>query len=91
MSCQEAGEAGERYLQAAWDILVKMGIKESSVSSELLFGKPGEALTAHASSVDVTMLYIGRRDRSSISEVLLGSVCGDIIHRCRRSTIVLVC
>lgn len=63
---------------------------KEKIDSSILFGKPDETLAAHADSFAATMCYIGRRDRLKIAEVLLGSVCGDIIHRCRDKTIVLV-
>lgn len=91
MTCQEASQAGERYLQAAKEALVNLGGDASCISKNLLFGKPAEALATHARSIDATMLYIGRRDRSNISQVLLGSVCGDIMQRYRDKTVVLVC
>lgn len=90
LDCQQMSETGFKYMQEAEDILVKEGVEKSKIVATILFGKPGEALTKHAQSFGATMCYIGRRDRSKIAEVLLGSVCADFIHRCRERTIVLV-
>ncbi len=88
--CQQMSETGYGYMQKAEDILVKAGVEKSKIVATVLFGKPGETLTKHAQSFGATMCYVGRRNRSKIAEVLLGSVSGDFIHRCRERTIVLV-
>jgi nucleotide-binding universal stress UspA family protein len=88
--CQQMNETGNQYTREAEEILTKGGVGKTKIASSLLFGKPGEALTEHAQSFGATMCYIGRRDRSKIAEVLLGSVCGDFVQRCREKTIVLV-
>jgi nucleotide-binding universal stress UspA family protein len=90
VDCRQASELGYRYMQEAEDILVQSGLDKDKIDSTILFGKPGETLVAHARSFAATMCFIGRSDRSKLAEVLLGSVCGDIIQRCRDKTIVLV-
>jgi nucleotide-binding universal stress UspA family protein len=84
------GETGNKYMREAEDLMVKGGVEKTKIVATLLFGKPGETLTEHAASFGATMCYIGRRDRSKIAEVLLGSVCGDFVQRCRGKTVVLV-
>lgn len=90
MSCQEASDVGYNNLKEAEELLVKEGVDASKIATMLLFGRPGETLTAYAQSYGATLCYIGRRNRSKIAEVLLGSVSGDIIHRCRKTTLALV-
>ncbi len=90
IDCQKMSETGYQYMQRAEDILVKAGVAKSKIVATVLFGKPGETLTKHAQSFGATMCYVGRRNRSKIAEVLLGSVSGDFINRCRERTIVLV-
>jgi nucleotide-binding universal stress UspA family protein len=87
---QKMSETGYQYMQEAEDILVKAGVEKSKIVATVLFGKPGETLAKHAQSFGATICYVGRRDRSKIAEVLLGSVSGDFINRCRERTIVLV-
>jgi nucleotide-binding universal stress UspA family protein len=89
-SCRKASDEGYGYLKEAEELLVKEGVDESKIVTMLLFGRPGETLTSYAQSIRATMCYIGRRDRSRFAEVLLGSVSGDIINRCRQTTVVLV-
>jgi nucleotide-binding universal stress UspA family protein len=88
--CQQMAETGNKYMREAEDLMVKGGVEKTKIVATLLFGKPGETLTEHAGSFGATMCYIGRRDRSKIAEVLLGSVCGDFVQRCRKKTVVLV-
>jgi len=88
--CQQMTDTGYRYMQEAEDILVKEGVESSKIVATVLFGKPGETLVNHAQDFGATMCYVGRRNRSIIAEVLLGSVSGDFFQRCREKTVVLV-
>ncbi len=90
VDCQQLSVAAYKYMQEAEDLLTKTGVPKSKIMATVLHGKPGKVLTAHAQDFDATMCYVGRRDRSKIAEVLLGSVSGDFIRRCRKKTIVLV-
>lgn len=90
LDCQQMSVTGYQYMQEVENLLVKEGVDKTKIVATVLFGKPGEMLTKHAQSFGATMCYVGRRDRSKIVEVLLGSVSGDFIHRCREKTIVLV-
>lgn len=90
LDCRQMNEIGHEYMQEAEDILVKEGVEKSKIVATILFGKPGKILHEHAQTFGATMCYVGRRDRMKIAEVLLGSVSGDFIHRCREKTIVLV-
>ncbi len=90
MDSQQISLAGYKYMQEVVDLLIEQGVDKSKISTTVLYGKPGETLHKHAQSFGATMCYVGRRDRSKIAEVLLGSVSADFIHRCRDKTIVLV-
>ncbi|TKB11698.1 universal stress protein [Desulforhopalus sp. IMCC35007] len=90
ISCKQASDKGYHHLQEAEEILVGQGVDTSKIVTMLLFGRPGATLASHAREFGATMLFIGRRNRMKIAEVLLGSVSGDVIHRCRKTTVVLV-
>ena len=90
LDSQELNVKSYKDMQEAEDILVQAGVLKTKISTTILYGKPGKILTEHAHNFDATMCYVGRRDRAKIAEVLLGSVSGDFIHRCREKTIVLV-
>ncbi|SDO64562.1 universal stress protein [Desulforhopalus singaporensis] len=89
-NCQEASETGFNCIRDAERVLVEAGVDAAKIVPMLLFGRPGETLTTYASSFDATICFIGRRDRSNIARVLLGSVCGDMINHCRKTTLALV-
>ena len=90
LDSQELNVKSYKDMQEAEDILVTRSVAKSKITGSVLFGKPGKLLTEHARNFRATMCYVGRRDRSKIAEVLLGSVSGDFVHRCREKTIVLV-
>lgn len=90
MSCKKASDDGYGYLREAEELLIKEGVDESKIVTILLFGRPAQTLTEYAQTSNATMCYVGRRDRSKLAKVLMGSVCGDIIQRCRKTTLVLV-
>ena len=87
---RQMSATGNKYMQETEDILIKQGVPKSKIVPTVLYGKPGKVLMEHAQSFGATMCYVGRRDRSKIAEVLLGSVSSDFINRCRERTIVLV-
>jgi len=90
IDCQEESERAYGYMDTVEKILTEQGVDADKIEATVLFGHPGEMLTRHAHDFDATLTYIGRRDRSKIAEVLLGSVCGDIIHQLRDRALVLV-
>lgn len=90
LKCQEASETAYGQMDRAEKILTREGVKKECIEATVLFGHPGEMLIRHARDFDATLTYIGRRDRSKISEVLLGSVCSDIVHKLRDRALILV-
>lgn len=91
ISCMEAGEKGQKALEEAGNILVAAGVDQEKITTVIHFGKPGTVLAEEIIGCDATLVFIGRRDRSRMAQVFLGSVCTDIIQDCRDRTIVLSC
>lgn len=90
LDCQlMIGNGYDAMLQAE-NILLHLGVEKSKIVATVLFGKPGEMLQKHAQACAATMCYVGRRNRSKIAEIVLGSVSSDFIHRCKDRTVVLV-
>jgi nucleotide-binding universal stress UspA family protein len=83
-------ETGHRFLEEARQTLIGAGLAESKIKSAIHFGQPGRILIQEAEAYGATMLFIGRRDRTKLAMVLLGSVCGEIVHYCKSQTVVLV-
>ncbi|MBE0586139.1 MAG: universal stress protein [Desulfofustis sp.] len=54
------------------------------------FGQPGTVLVEEALDGDATMIFIGKRDRSRMAQLYLGSVCNDIVQNCRQRVLALV-
>jgi nucleotide-binding universal stress UspA family protein len=90
VDCQLMIETGYDAMLEAENILVQKGVEKSKIVATVLFGKPGEMLHKHAQACAATMCYVGRRNRSKIAEIVLGSVSSDFIHRCKERTVVLV-
>ncbi len=89
VSCMEAGLTGQRALEAAGNLLVDLGVDRRKIKTVIHFGKPGAILAEEVISNDATLIFLGRRDRSRMAQVFLGSVCTDIIQNCRDRTLVL--
>lgn len=90
LDSQELSVKAYKDMQEAEEILIAKGVAKDKIAATVLFGKPGQMLSEHARNFRATLCYVGRRDRSKIAEVLLGSVSGDFVHRCRERTVVLV-
>ena len=91
ISCMEASEQGQKALEEAGNMLVAAGVAQEKITTVIHFGKPGTVLAEEVIGCDATLVFIGRRDRSRMAQVFLGSVCTDIIEDCRDRTIVLSC
>jgi nucleotide-binding universal stress UspA family protein len=89
VSCMQSGLTGQKALEAAGDILVELGVDREKIKTVIHFGKPGVVLSEEINDCDATLTFIGRRDRSRMAQVYLGSVCTDIIQNCRARTLVL--
>ncbi len=89
ITCMEASEFGQKALEEAGNLLIDMGVDQQKITTVIHFGKPGTILAEEAISCDATLIFIGRRDRSRMAQVFLGSVCTDMIQNCRERTIVL--
>lgn len=89
ISCMQASEQGQRALEEAGNLLIDSGVSQEKINTVIHFGKPGTILAEEAIACDATLIFIGRRDRSRMAQVFLGSVCTDMIQNCRERTIVL--
>ncbi len=89
VSCMEAGLTGQRALEAAGNLLIDLGVDRRKIKTVIHFGKPGAILAEEVIGNDATLIFLGRRDRSRMAQVFLGSVCTDIIQNCMDRTLVL--
>ncbi len=88
-NCMDASLTGQRALEDSGNLLVDLGVDRQKIKTVIHFGKPGAILAEEVESCDATLVFLGRRDRSRMAQVFLGSVCTDIIQNCRERTLVL--
>ncbi len=88
--CQEILISGRKCLDEAENIVLAAGIDRSRCSKVILFGNPARVLIDKAAADSCTLFFIGRRERSKLAKVFLGSVCSDIVQRCRQTIVALV-
>lgn len=91
LSCMEMGLTGQQALEMAGNLLSDSGVDSEKIKTVIHFGNPGTVLAEEVNSCDATLIFLGRRDRSRMAQVFLGSVCTDIIQNCRDRTLVLTC
>lgn len=70
-------EAAENLLDETRDRLEEVGF---TVSTEVLHGNPGKAITDCASERAVGSIVMGRRGRGTVGELVLGSVSRYVVH-----------
>jgi nucleotide-binding universal stress UspA family protein len=87
--CIQASSTGQQALEQAGKQLIEAGVDPEKITTVIHFGLPGAVLAEEVVGCDATMIFIGRRDRSRMAQVYLGSVCTDIVQNCRERTLVL--
>jgi len=50
------------------------------IKSELFWGHPSEVIKKHAKKEKANMIFVGRRGRSKVADLLLGSVANSLAH-----------
>ena len=88
-SCMDASLTGQKALEASGNLLVDLGVERQKIKTVIHFGKPGAILAEEVRGCDATLVFLGRRDRSKMAQVFLGSVCTEIIQNCQDRTLVL--
>jgi nucleotide-binding universal stress UspA family protein len=89
VTCIQASLTGQQALEASGTQLIEAGVDPEKVRTVIHFGMPGTVLAEEVVGCDATLIFIGRRDRSRMAQVFLGSVCTDIVQNCRERTLVL--
>lgn len=88
--CSQTSLSGQRALEQASTTLVEAGVDPEKITMVIHFGQPGTVLVEEALDCDATMIFIGKRDRSRMAQLYLGSVCNDIVQNCRQRVLALV-
>lgn len=87
--CSQASIPGQQALEEAGNMLIEAGIDQKKIRTVIHFGRPGTVLAEEIMECDATLVFIGRRDRSRMAQVYLGSVCSDILLNCRERSLAL--
>ncbi len=66
-------------------------LRSSGVSYGTIFrdGRPAAVIAEVADSYEADLIVVGRRGRSQVAELLLGSVSHELTHHCRRPVLVV--
>ncbi|MGK7939141.1 MAG: universal stress protein [Crocosphaera sp.] len=83
---QESLEELQTWLKRLTRQAIKEGIK---ADSEHLYGEPGPQICAMGKTWGADLIIVGRRGRSGLSELVLGSISNYVIHHAPCSTLVV--
>jgi nucleotide-binding universal stress UspA family protein len=61
----------------------------SNVSYEVSVGDPSDCICALARKLDADLIVVGRKDRSGLEELVLGSVSNSVVHHAPCSVLVV--
>jgi nucleotide-binding universal stress UspA family protein len=65
------------------------GVAAPEARAPKVSGPVDEAITAFADEIDVQLIVLGSRGRSSVGSALLGDVAHDVVQRARRPVLVV--
>jgi nucleotide-binding universal stress UspA family protein len=79
---EAAVEAGENVLANAASV-AEAAVEESAVDveTELLTGRPADAVAQYAAEANVTAIYVGHRGLSEAHEQVVGSVAKSVVDK----------
>ncbi|MCK4426799.1 MAG: universal stress protein, partial [Deltaproteobacteria bacterium] len=77
----------EDILNEAQQIFTDSGVSESKIASVVEYGSPGEVILNTAKEKQTNLLIMGRRGRSTLQELFIGSVSRQVVHRCTDATV----
>ena len=80
----------EKVLDECRQILLDAGIDEQKIVTRAHYGTPTDSILALSVETDANLIMIGRRGRSAVSELLMGSVSSAVLHRCGGSTVAII-
>jgi nucleotide-binding universal stress UspA family protein len=66
-------------------------LRESGLAYQVVMedGRPAQVIADIADSEDADLVVVGRRGRSGVAELLLGSVSHELSHHCRRPVMLV--
>lgn len=85
-----SGSYIDDLLGNAADFLASQGIAKNKIIQAVGCGNPADVLVDEINTQEVGIVFMGRRDRTVLKELFMGSISRKIIYRCSNRTIVLV-
>ncbi|OQY17160.1 MAG: hypothetical protein B6I36_09365 [Desulfobacteraceae bacterium 4572_35.1] len=86
----ELDKSSEQILNESRQILLTAGVDVGKITTRSHYGVPADAILALSVETEANLIMIGRRGRSAIKELFMGSVSSAVLHRCGGSTIAIV-
>lgn len=87
---EAAVEAGEGVLSNAKTIAVEaVGDEQIDIETQLLTGRPADAITEYAAEADVNAIYVGHRGLSEEREQVVGSVAKSVVDKAEMPVTVI--
>ncbi len=80
-----------RIMDEAKDKISYSGIPEDKIEALIVYGRPVNTILEIAEKKDVNLIIMGKKGRSPIRELLLGSVSSEVLHRSINTTVAIVC
>ncbi len=71
--------------------LLNSGIREDKIEMIARYGRPAETILDVAAENDVNIIIIGRKGRSAVKEIVMGSVSSQVLHKAVEPTVAIVC
>ncbi len=85
-----SGSYIDDLLGQAADFLAAQGIAKDKIIQAVGCGNPADVLVDEINMQEVGIVFMGRRDRTALKELFMGSISRKIIYRCPKRTVVLV-
>ncbi len=85
-----SGSYIDDLLGQAVDFLAAQGIAKNKIIQAVGCGNPADVLVDEINTQEVGIVFMGRRDRTVLKELFMGSISRKIIYRCSKRTVVLV-
>ncbi len=83
-------EEAREIVSKGKEVLLKAGTEESLIKTVVKTGSPPREVVREIEERDVDMVIIGRKGRSSLKDVVIGSVSAEVLYQCHRPAVVLI-
>ncbi len=82
-------EEGRAILDEAKEMVVAQGVPEERVDTLMLYGKPADRILDMALTRSINIIFMGKRGRSPLKDLIIGNTVMEVIHRMTSAVIVV--